>query len=170
METLLVLAGIVAVVVAIQYIKKGISHGAAKVIYKNTNAKGVDEIYTVLLFTAPSGPETVCRAVDARLALPHEVPTLVGKMYISESRPDLLRVALGNKFGTEWTGAAAFESDGAGGTAGTYRVTNWTTHDGVIQSSGITSRMREAREQIAEAVASQGGTSQAHIVPVSRRK
>ncbi|WP_024285979.1 hypothetical protein [Cellulomonas sp. KRMCY2] len=170
METLLVLIGIVAVVVAIQYIKKGISHGAAKVIYKNTNSKGVDEIHTVLTFAAPSPPESVCRAVDARLALPHEVPTLVGKMHVSESRPDLLRVALGNKLGTEWSGAAAFEPDGAGGTVGTYRVTNWTTHDGVIQSSGITSRMREVREQIAEAVTSQGGTSQTHLVPVGMRK
>lgn len=130
---------------------------------------GVDETTTVLAFIAPTSPEAVRQALEEQLALPHEVPPVVGAMHISESGDDLLRVALGNQLGTEWAGVAAFRPDGAGGTSGTYRVTHWTAHEGVVQSTRITARMRDVRECVTAAVASQGGTSQVRCRPATGR-
>lgn len=170
MATFIILVVIVAFVAASYYIPRALGRGAAKVMYKNTNARALDEIYTVTSFTAPVAPAAIREAIDKHLALGHDVPPVVGQLHISEIRPDRLRVALGSRFGTEWTGAATFGPDTSGGTTGTYRVTNWTLHDGVIPSAKLTEGMTRIREQIAAAVTDQGGATRTHLVPAAERK
>ncbi len=123
-----------------------------------------------MTFTAPARPEVVRQAVDARLDLPHDPPPLVGRLHIAESRPDRLRVALGSRVGTEWTGAATFRPDSSGGTTGSYRVTQWADQDSVLRSARLVDGMRQVREQIAAAVGDQGGSTTNRLVPASERR
>ena len=170
MATFLILLAIVAFVAAYYYIPRALSRGTAKVMYKNTNARGLDEVYTVTSFTAPVAPAALQRAIDTHLALPHNVPPLLGNLHVSEIRDDRLRIALGNKLRTEWTGVATFGPDTSGGTTGTYRVTHWTLHDGVIQSSNLTEGMTRVRDQITTAITDEGGAARTHLVPAAERK
>lgn len=149
---------------------RDIGRAAAKVMYKNANAKAMDEIYTITSFTAPAKPTAVQRAVDEHLGLTHDTPPVLGKLHISEARGNRLRIALGSKLGTEWTGVATFSPADSGGTTGTYRVTNWTLHDGVAQATKLVGEMARIREQIAAAVTDQGGTTQSHLAPATQRK
>jgi len=154
-----------AMATLVRHMRNRIGHASARVMFRNTHAQGVEEIHTILSFAASVDPAVIQRAVDEQLGLPHGAPPVIGKMHVSETRTGVLRVALGSKIGTEWTGAATFQSDGCGGTMGTYRVTNWTVSDRFIPSTQLTEGMRRVREQIATVVAAQGGRSQTLIFP-----
>jgi hypothetical protein len=168
--TFLVIMAIVAFTALWYYLPRSIGRGAAKVMYKKTNAKAMDEIYTIMSFTAPAEPAALQRAVDEHLGLAHDIPPVLGKLHISEISTDRIRVALGSKLGTEWTGVATFHPDTSGGTTGTYQVTNWTLHDRVVQSTKLIDGMTRIRERIAAAVTDQGGSTQSHLVPATQRK
>ena len=170
MAACLVIVAIVAFATLLFYLPRAIGRGAAKVMFKNANAKAMDEIYTITSFTAPAEPTAVQHAVDEHLGLAHDIPPVLGKLHISEARDNRLRIALGSKLGTEWTGVATFHPDDSGGTTGTYQVTNWTLHDGVVQSTKLVDGMARIREQIAAAVTEQGGTTQSHLAPATQRK
>jgi hypothetical protein len=137
--------------------------------HATAGATGIDEVFTVLCFTAPAAPAATQAAVDQYLDLPHEVPTVTRAMHVSESRPDCLRIALGCRVGTEWSGVATFQADNAGGTTGTYRVTSWSSPDRDLPTNSLTEGMGLVRERLVAAIAAQGGRSQLRSVPVTDR-
>jgi len=90
----LVIVAIVAFATLLFYLPRAIGRGAAKVMFKNANAKAMDEIYTITSFTAPAEPTAVQHAVDEHLGLAHDIPPVLGKLHISEARDNRLRIAL----------------------------------------------------------------------------
>ncbi|MHB1491366.1 MAG: hypothetical protein ACYCTH_12875 [Cellulomonas sp.] len=168
--TFLVIIGMAVFIWLWYYIPRLINRGASKVIYKNTNANALDEIHTVLTFTAPMEPVALQRVVDEGLGLPHDVAPILGRVHVGESRPGALRVTLGSKINTEWSALALFRLDASGGTTGTYQVTNWTLRDGVVKSKELTAGMARIREKIGDAITRHGGSIEHHVVPVGERK
>jgi len=173
MKEFLIVVAIIAVVVGWVWLRmkisRGINRGVSKVLYKNTNARGLDEVWTELKFTAPGTPQEVQVALVSALALPTEVPPVIGKLYLAAQSAGGIVVRRGSKIGTEWTGQATFTPAAAGGTSGVWTVTHWTLHDGVIQSDGIIKDMAGMRQRIEAAVTRIGGTCTTRVLPELER-
>lgn len=170
MVTVLILVALFALGWVIMRIRRAANRGIAKALYKNTNAKAMEEVHSVLSYSSPAQPESVQAAVEAGLGIEREIPGFAGKLHIRESRPGHVQVALGSKLGTEWVGLVTFTEGSDGGTSGRYEVTNWTLHDGVISSGKIVEQMRSIRERITAALVSTGGSVQVDVVPAPSRK
>ncbi|OJV78499.1 MAG: hypothetical protein BGO37_07170 [Cellulomonas sp. 73-92] len=163
------LVALIAIGVGWYYLKRGVNRGVSKVLYKNTNARAMDEVWTELTFTAPGAPEVVQARVVAALALPVEAPPVVGRLYLAGQDTGRIEVRRGSKIGTEWTGRAGFTPAAGGGTSGVWTVTQWTLRDGVVQSNGIIQDMAGVREAIAAAVTAAGGTCSMRVLPAAER-
>lgn len=165
------LLALIAFGVGWYYLRRGINRGVSKVLYKNTNARAMDEVWTELTFTAPDPPEVVQARIVATLGLPVEAPPVIGKLYLAGQDTGRIEVRRGSKIGTEWSGRAGFTPAAGGGTSGVWTVTQWTLRDGVVQSNGIINDMAGMREAIAAAVVRQGGTCSVRVLaPAERTK
>jgi hypothetical protein len=163
------LLALIAFGVGWYYLKRGVNRGVSKVLYKNTNARAMDEVWTELTFTAPAAPEVLQARVVAALSLPVEAPPVIGKLYLAGQDNGRIEVRRGSKIGTEWSGRAGFTPAVGGGTSGVWVVTQWTLRDGMVQSDGLTKDMAGVREAIAAAVTAAGGTCSARVLPEAER-
>lgn len=160
----------VALIAGIYYIRKGMAHGVSKVLYRNTNARAMDEVWTQLAYTASGEPAEVQRAVIAALALPTTPPTaFVARTHLASQAPGRVQIEFGNKMQSQFAGVATFAAAPGGGTSGRWEVGRWTTHDGVVESPAVVEAMVAIRTGIADAVQAAGGTATVRLVPQAER-
>ncbi len=161
---------LVALAVGIYYIRKGMAHGVSAVLYRGTNARAMDEVWTRLSYTAPGTPAEVQSAVVAALALPTTAPTaFVARTHLASQSPGRLQIEFGNKMQSQFAGVATFTAAPDGGTTGAWEVGRWTTHDGVVDSSAVVDAMAAVRTGITDAVQAAGGDATVRVVPQAER-
>lgn len=166
----LVLLLVVGLVVGLHYMNKGVRHGVSHALYHNTNARALEEVWTTLTYTAPGTPAELQRAVVAKLGLTGPPTAFVARTYVAAETQGRLQLGFGNKMQSQFTGVATFVVAPAGGTAGTWEVARWTTHDGVIESKAVIDAMVSLRTGIADAVQAAGGSATVRVVPQVDRK
>jgi hypothetical protein len=152
---ILVLAGAVAAIWAIQTAVGTATNAASRQVFKKSHQRGRSEMARTLTFTAPVSAGVLEQKIVDRVNAHPSAPALAGGLYLYQRQPGFLVFAVGNKMGYSMR-ARVDLNEANEGTSGKFEVSDWKESGAVVMAHTYVAKLID---RIQLAVADVSGTS-----------